>query len=261
MKCVILCGGRGIIDVESRQRIPKACLQVGEKPLIWHVMKIFATFGFDEFVLALGEGGELIRRFFLHQNLYSQDVELSGGDRRITYLTTSPEATWKIKCIDTGLNAQTGSRVARCRRYLDDGPFFVTYSDCLANVNIMDLIAFHRKQGKTLTVTGVQPGSRFGTFYVKDDTVSGYSLETKLSGVGGFLNGGFMIMEPKVFDYLEVFNECTLEKEVFSQLARESNLAVYPHTGYWQAVDTERDLQTVASLYLGNIRPWLPTLP
>jgi len=159
--------------------------------------------------------------------------------------------------VDTGLNANTGSRIARCRRHMDKGDFFVSYSDCLCNVDLSALVATHRNCGKTITVTGVQPSSRFGTFSIIDDAVSSYTMETKLTSVGGFLNGGYMVMSQSIFKHLELFSECNLEREVFSKLAAMRQVGIYPHSGYWQAIDTERDLQQVNQLYIDNKRPWL----
>jgi glucose-1-phosphate cytidylyltransferase len=257
MNVVILCGGRGVIDPETRQRIPKALMQVGGRPLIWHVMKIFAAAGHEDFVLALGEGGDAIRRHFLHQHLEGRDLLLHSGSSKVEYLSRSNEENWRIKCIDTGLNAQTGSRIARCRRHLEGQRFFLTYSDCLCSVDLAALAQAHERSGKLLTVTGVQPTTRFGTFSVNGGQVVGYNLESKLTGIGGYLNGGFMVMEPGIFDHLELVNECTLEREVFAKLVALQQAAVFPHDGYWQAVDTERDLQTVSRLYTENQRPWL----
>ena len=257
MKVIILCGGRGIIDPDTRQRIPKGMLQMGGKPLLWHVMKIFATAGFTDFVLALGEGGEAIRRYFYYQHIDSRDIEIAGSSGEISYLTNSPEENWRIKCVDTGINAATGSRIARCRRYVDGETFLVGYSDCLCSVNLRALIADHGRGEKLVTVTGVQPSSRFGTFMLQDDGVVGYTADSRLIGRGGFLNGGFMVMNPGIFSHVDVFNECNLEREVFTRLATERKVGVFAHDGYWQAIDTERDIQSVHRLLLENRRPWL----
>ena len=257
MKCVILCGGRGIIDPETRQRIPKALMQVGGRPLIWHIMKTFAAAGHTDFILALGEGGDAIRRSFLNNHIESRDIELVGGSSDIRYLTPADEESWTIKCVDTGQNAQTGSRIARCRRYLESEQFFVTYSDCLCNVDLGALCMAHQKNGNVITVTGVQPPSRFGTFIVSEESVTGYSLEAKLTGIGGYLNGGYMVTDERVFDYLQVFSECNLERDVLPAMLADQAIGLFPHDGYWQAVDTERELELVTRLHLENQRPWL----
>lgn len=246
-----------MIDPETRQRIPKALVQVGGRPLVWHVMKTFAAAGFTEFILALGEGGDAIRRHFFYQHLEGRDLKIDSGSNRIEYLTRSGEENWQIKMVDTGLNANTGSRIARCRRYVENQDFFVTYSDCLCNVDLAGLASTHKASDKVVTVTGVQPSSRFGTFSMSGEEVAGYTIDTKLTGVGGYLNGGYMVMAPKIFENLDVFSECNLEREVFAKLASKRQVGVFPHGGYWQAVDTERDLQLVTQLYLENKRPWL----
>lgn len=257
MKCVILCGGRGVIDSETRQRIPKALMQVGGRPLIWHVMKTFATAGHTDFILALGEGGEAIRRAFVYNHIEGRDIQLKVGSGEIRYLSTADDESWTITCVDTGLNAQTGSRIARCRRYLGAEPFFLTYSDCLCNVDLEALFTYHQKNGNVMTVTGVRPPSRFGTFTLAGTDLSGYSLDAKLTGIGGYINGGYMIADERVFDYLQVFSECNLERDVFPAMLPDQAIGLFPHDGYWQSVDTERELELVNRLHLENQRPWL----
>ena len=257
MKVIILCGGRGLIDPDTRQRIPKALIQVGGRPLVWHVMKTFAMAGFDEFILALGEGGDAIRRYFFYHHLEGRDIELDSGSGKVTYQSRNSDENWRIKMIDTGLNASTGSRIARCRRYVENETFFVTYSDCLGNVDLSRLSQQHRTSGKIVTVAGVQPSSRFGTFTLEGKEITGYTVDTKLSGTGGYVNGGYMMMEPEIFSHLDVFSECNLEREVFTKLSKLRQVGVFHHDGFWQAVDTERDLNLVTQLYLDNKRPWL----
>ena len=261
MKTLLLCGGRGAFDYESRIRIPKGMATLGDRPILWHIMKSFSTYGHNEFVLALGEGGQYIRNYFLEYGSQLQDIEVTLATSAVETLNHLPEEDWNIKLIDTGRQAQTGSRIARCRRYVEDETFFISYSDCLCNVNLASLLAYHRSQGKIITVTGVQPPTRFGIFFTKDDQVISYSSTTNLVGKNGFINGGYMVAEPSLFELLDPFNECTLENEVFKQLADDGQVAVYPHDGYWQAVDTERDMLMLNELYQANKRPWLPDAP
>ena len=256
---LILCGGRGVVDAERRCRIPKGMLLIGNRPVLWHVMKTFSIYGYNEFVLALGEGGEEIRDYFLNYRLYSGDIEVVLTRQKSEILNCVATENWNIKMVDTGFGAQTGSRIARSRRYLHGERIFVTYSDCLCSVNLEQLLSFHERQGKLATVTGVQPASRFGTFFCDDEQVTRYSLETKMAGIGGYVNGGFMVLEPGVFDFIETFNECSLEREVFEKLATEKKVAVYPHAGFWQAVDTERDVALLNHQFNHNQRPWLPS--
>lgn len=259
MKVLILCGGRGVVDAERRCRIPKGMLLVGNRPVLWHVMKTFSIYGHNEFVLALGEGGEEIRDYFLNYRLYSGDVEVALTGQTSEVLDCVATENWNIKMVDTGIGAQTGSRIARCRRYLDNELFLVSYSDCLCSVNLEQLLRFHQQHGKPLTVTGVQPTSRFGTFFCEEGQVTRYSLETKMTGIGGYVNGGFMVFDPSVFDFIETFSECSLEREVFERLAAAKKVAVCPHNGFWQAVDTERDVALLTQQYNQNQRPWLPS--
>ncbi len=246
-----------MIDPETRQRIPKALMRIGDRPVIWHVMKTFATAGHHDFILALGEGGDAIRRYFFNQHLNDGDVEFQIGSGRVEYLTPAPDCHWTVKCVDTGLHAQTGSRIARCLRYVEGEVFLTSYSDCLCDVSLKKLVAHHQSSGKVLTVTGVQPSSRFGMFVLQPDGSLSYTQDTKLGGNNTYINGGFMVMSPEIFEHLNVFNECNLEQDTFSKLSACSKMGIYPHDGYWQAIDTERDIQLVTQLYLENKRPWL----
>jgi glucose-1-phosphate cytidylyltransferase len=258
MRVLLLCGGRGLIDWENRRRIPKGMARIGERPLLWHVMSTFAAFGHRDFVLALGDGGEIIRRFFLGYDKQWRDIEVSLAGGSVEYLDRINEEDWRVQLIDTGREASAGARIARCRRYLGDEPFLLSYSDCLCNVDLTALVAFHCARGKVLTITGVRPPFRFGTFLVEEGQVISYSLEARLAGVGGHINGGYMVAEPELFRYVEPLNECNLEVEVFSRLAREGKVAIYAHDGYWQPIDGERDLLMLNEQYARNSRPWLP---
>lgn len=261
MKVLLLCGGRGIIDPETRLRIPKGMALLGDRPVIWHIMKTFSAYGHNEFVLALGEGGQYIRNYFLNYRSQLQDIEVSIANGSVESLSRIPEENWRIKLVDTGRNAQTGSRIARCRRYIEDESFFISYSDCLCNVNMLNLLSFHRSQGKTITVTGVQPLSRFGTFFIENNQVTDYSQTSKLVGSKGCITGGYMVAEPSILEFLNPYSECNLESQVFSQIAKDGKVAIYLHEGYWQAIDTERDLLLLNEFYKNNQRPWLPEPP
>ncbi len=258
MRTVLLCGGRGMIDPETRNRMPKGMVKVGDRPLLWHVMNTFATHGHRDFVLALGEGSEHIRNYFLTYGSSWRDIEVSLATRAVKYLDRVDEENWSVKLIDTGIGARTGSRLARCAEYVRGEPFMLTYSDCLCNVNINALIEFHRAQGKVATITAVRPPFRFGTFHVKDGRIEGYSMQATLVSQGGYINGGYMVFEPRIFDYIDPFSECVLEAEVFGRLAQESQVAIFQHDGYWQPVDSERDVLGLNEQYRKNMRPWLP---
>jgi glucose-1-phosphate cytidylyltransferase len=255
MKCLILCGGRGVIDPISRHRIPKSLLKVGNRPLVWHVMKLFSSYGYTEFVLALGDGGDQIRQYFMNSFELLHDIEVNIADNNVTSLNKIPEENWTVKLIDTGISASTGARISRCERYLKHEPFFITYSDVLADVNINNLLEFHKNSGKTLTVTGVNPPSRFGTFYLKDEL--SYDPRARLEMHMSRINGGFMVANENIFEKLSPISECNLETEVFNTLVVEKQIGVWKHDGFWQNVDTERDVEYLQSLYEVNKRPWL----
>ncbi len=259
MNVLLLCGGRGIIDPESRRRIAKGMVMIGDRPALWHVMKSFATYGHKNFILALGEGGHDIRCYFLQYHLHSHDIQVDLANPAPKQLNSTQEEDWTVKFVDTGLDAQTGGRIVRCARYIDDPNFLVSYSDCLCNVNINAVIDYHTQSRAVLTVTGVRPPSRFGTFVLENRKVTGYSLDARLSGMGGYVNGGFMVASKQLLNYLEPYNESNLERDTFARLVSEGNVAVYPHDGYWQSIDTERDIQLLNHLYSANQRPWLPS--
>lgn len=256
MKCLILCGGRGIVDPITRNRIPKSLLKIGNRPLIWHVMKLFSSYGVTEFVLALGQGGEQIREYFMNSFELLHDIEINIANNDITSLNKIPEENWKIKLIDTGISANTGARIARCERYLKFEPFFIAYSDVLANVKIDELVEFHKTNKKTLTITGVNPPSRFGTFYEKENGLS-YNAHARLEMHQSRINGGFMVANDNIFEKLSPISECNLENEVFNTLIEENQISLWKHDDFWQNIDTERDIEYIQHLYDSNKRPWL----
>jgi len=256
MKCLILCGGRGVIDPSSKNRIPKALLKVGNRPLVWHVMKLFSSYGFTDFVLALGQGSEEIKQYFMNSFELLHDIEVNISNNNVRSLNKIPEENWTIKLIDTGNSASTGARISRCERYLKHEPFFITYSDVLADVNISNLLEHHQKNNKMLTVTGVYPPSRFGTFYNKINELT-YDAKAKIEMHKSRINGGFMVANYNIFSKLSPISECNLEAEIFETLIAEKQISLFEHDGFWQNVDTERDVEFLQSSYEINKRPWL----
>lgn len=257
MKCLILCGGRGVIDPVTRHRIPKCLLTVGNRPLIWHVMKLFSSYGYTEFVLALGQGGDEIKKYFMNAFELLHDIEINIANNDVKSLNKIPEENWSVKLVDTGISASTGARIARCERYLKHEPFFITYSDVLADVNIHELLKHHEESKKLLTVTGVNPPSRFGTFYMQNQDGLSYDAHAKIDMHHSRINGGFMAASEKIFSKLSPINECNLETEVFNALIEEKQVSLWKHDGFWQNVDTERDIDYLQRLYEINKRPWL----
>ncbi|MDB4926307.1 hypothetical protein [Mucilaginibacter sp.] len=257
MKVVLLCGGRGVIDSDTRLRIPKCLIKIGNRPLIWHVMKLFASFGHTEFILSLGFGGDQIRNYFLNAFEYLHDVEVSIKNREVSVLNKIPEEDWTIKLLDTGLTAHTGARVARCQRYLNYEPFFISYSDILSDVNINMLLKEHNEHDKLFTITGVNTPSRFGTFYFEGNSIVNYNPQAKLDMGSAKINGGFMVAKYDIFKILSPVNECDLETETFDKLLSQDQMHMYKHDGFWQNVDTERDVIYLQHQYDLNKRPWL----
>ncbi len=256
MKCLILCGGRGMVDPITKNRMPKALLKVGNRPLVWHVMKLFSSYGFTDFVLALGQGSEEIKQYFINSFELLHDVEINICDNNARSLNKIPEENWTVKLIDTGNSASTGARISRCERYLKHEPFFITYSDVLADVNISKLLEYHKKNNKILTVTGVYPPSRFGTFYIKNNDLT-YDAKAKIEMHQARINGGFMVADNTIFSKLSPISECNLETEIFESLIDDKQISLFEHDGFWQNVDTERDTEFLQSSYEINKRPWL----
>ena len=257
MKIIILCGGKGIRLDDSQEFIPKAMVNIGHRPLLWHVMKIYAQYGFNEFVLALGSGGKQIRDYFIHYDDNINDLTLNLGESKIIYNTKHNEEDWKITFVKTGVDSNTGSRLFRCQKYLEGDDFLLTYSDCLADIDIKKLVDFHKKHKKVATVSGVIPPYRYGKFMKEENEVTEYTDISRLKSQDGWVNGGFMVFTPKIFDYLTPYNECALEKEVFKQLVKDKEIKIFEHSGSWQCLDNQREYEFLKKLTEKNSEFWL----
>jgi glucose-1-phosphate cytidylyltransferase len=255
MKVVILCGGQGTRLREETEYKPKPMVQVGDRPLLWHIMKGYAYYGHTEFVLCLGYRGELIKEYFLNYEAMQSDCTVTlGRDARVQTNGSHAEDGWKITLAATGLNALTGARVKRIQRYIGNEQFLLTYGDGMADVDIGALLAFHKHHGKIGTVTGVRAPGRFGELKIDGDHVCSFVEKPVVSG--GFINGGFFAFEPAVFDYLADRDSCILEREPLERLADDGQLAVFKHDGFWQCVDTYRDFTLVNDLWARGSPPW-----
>ena len=258
MKVVILCGGEGIRLRNQLDYTPKGLVHIDNKPLLWHIMKRYSLFGFNEFILALGKHGHKIRNYFLNYSFYTNDVGFTLSDsHKLNYYNAHQEENWKIILANTGDEEHTGARIFRCQKYIDTGDFMVAYSDCLSDVNIKELLKYHNKTGKIATVTGVKPPFRYGEFIMKKNIVVDFSPISKLTAMSGFVNGGFMVLNKKIFTYLNSYNECTLENEVFKELAKKRSLEVYKHDKFWQCLDNDREYEYLKKLCEENKRYWL----
>jgi glucose-1-phosphate cytidylyltransferase len=252
VKVVILAGGKGTRIAEETVTRPKPMVEIGGQPILWHIMSIYAAQGLNDFVVACGYRGELIKEYFASFFLHHSDftINLKDGTRD---MLSAGAPDWRVSVIDTGLDTMTGGRVRRLKPLLDDGTFMVTYGDGLGAVDMQALLAFHRSHGKLATVTAVRPPARFGGLTLEDGLVREFS-EKPQSGEG-WINGGFFVFEPGVFDLLRD-DSTVLEREPLEQLARRGQLAGFRHEGFWQPMDTVRERQLLESLWHSGGAPW-----
>jgi len=252
MKTVLLAGGRGTRIAEESETKPKPMIEIGGKPILWHIMKGYAGHGNKDFIIACGYKAELIKHYFLNFNLFHNDyrVNLKHGERQ---LLNASDTDWDVSVIDTGLDTLTGGRLLRLRPWLSDGTFMLTYGDGVSDVDITALLAFHRKHGKVATITAVRPPARFGALDIQDGQVKRFA--EKPITESGWINGGFLVFEPKIFDYLEG-DHSTLEREPLEKLVHDGQLAAFQHEGFWQPMDTLRDKQALELLWSEGRAPW-----
>jgi glucose-1-phosphate cytidylyltransferase len=252
VKAVILAGGFGSRLSEETALRPKPMVEIGGKPMLWHIMKIYAAHGIDDFVICLGYKGYLIKEYFANYYLHTCDVsfDLAKGDMEVHRSTTEP---WHVTLVDTGDETMTGGRLKRVLPYLGEEDFCFTYGDGVADVNIATLIDFHRKQGRRATVTAVQPPGRFGAQDIEGESVR--EFEEKPRGDGGWTNGGFFVLSPEIERYIGG-DDTVWEQEPMRALAREGQLASYRHEGFWQAMDTLRDRNHLEQLWSSGEAPW-----
>ena len=253
MKAVILAGGRGTRIAEESEHRPKPMVEVGGRPLLWHIMKSYAHHGITEFVVCLGYKGYVIKEFFInyYRHMADLEIDLADGSHRIL---GSQSENWKITLVDTGLDTMTGGRLKRVRHLLGDETFCMTYGDGLSDIDIGAELSFHARIGRLATVAAVQPPGRFGVLGLdRDGAVTRF--EEKPSDENGWINGGFFVLEPGVFDYID--NDATSwEREPLSRLASDGQLAAFTHRGYWQPCDTLRDKHELEALWSTGRAPW-----
>jgi glucose-1-phosphate cytidylyltransferase len=252
MKTVILAGGLGTRLAEETSLRPKPMVEVGGKPLLWHIMNIFAAHGHRDFLVAAGYKGEVIKEYFRNYFFHNSDlvVDLASGKSTVV---NSDSPNWTVGIYDTGLNTLTGGRARRLKPYLDDGTFLLTYGDGLGDVDITRLVEFHRSHGAAATVTIVRPPARFGSVILDGDLVTEFS--EKAPTREGWINGGFFVFEPKVLEYIGS-DEDSLEAVVLERLVSDHQLRAFRHEGFWQPVDTLREKMTLESLWQSGNAPW-----
>jgi len=252
MKVVILAGGFGTRLSEYTESIPKPMVSVGGRPILWHIMKTYASFGHKDFYLALGYKAEVIKEYFLHYRTLNADfsVDLANGE---VQSHQTDKVDWKVTLVQTGLDSMTGGRVKRMQPYIGNEPFLLTYGDGVANIDIDALVAFHKQHGKMVTVSAVHPGARFGELEMEGDQVS--SFQEKPQTTQGWINGGYFVIEPEFFDLIEG-DKTILEKTPLEKAAEMGELMAYRHNGFWQCMDTKRDRDTLEEMWQSGNPPW-----
>ncbi len=252
MKAVILAGGLGTRISEESHLKPKPMIEIGGKPILWHIMKMYSVHGINDFIVCCGYKGYIIKEYFANYFLHMSDVTFDMADNKMQVHQASAES-WRVTLVDTGDDSQTGGRLKRVASYLDSGPFCFTYGDGVSNVDVRATIELHKREKTLAVVSAVQPAGRFGILNLDRSRV--VSFEEKPRGDGNWTNGGFFVLSPKVLDYI-VSDATSWEAEVLPRLARDGQLAAHAHTGFWQPMDTMRDKYYLEDLWSSGKAPW-----
>ena len=254
MKVIILAGGYGTRLSEETAVKPKPMVEIGGEPILWHIMKIYSAYGINDFIICLGYKGYVIKEYFATYLLHMSDVtfDLRNNNMKVHQNGTEP---WKVTLVDTGEKTMTGGRLKRVKDYIGDETFCLTYGDGVSDVNMRELIDFHREQKTLMTLTAVQPPGRYGAISLKEDQNKIFSFREKPDGDGAWINGGFFVLEPGVIDYISD-DMTVLEQEPLKKLAHEGMLGAYKHNGYWQSMDSLRDKMVLEELWNSGQHPW-----
>lgn len=254
MKVVILAGGQGTRISEESHLKPKPMIEVGDAPILWHIMKYYSSYGFNEFIICCGYKGYVIKEYFADYYLHRSDVTFDFANNNEMIIHNNVAEPWKVTVVDTGLHTMTGGRLKRIQKYVGDQTFMMTYGDGVSDIDLDALLEFHRVHKKAATLTAIQPGGRFGVLDIDDnETVRQFSEKAKEDG--GWINAGFMVLEPEVFDYIEG-DDTFFEKEPLENLALDGKLAAYRHEGFWKCMDTMRDKGMLDELWNSGQAPW-----
>lgn len=253
IKVVILCGGRGTRLKEETEFKPKPLLTIGDKPILWHIMKTYSHYGYKDFILCLGYKGDMIKKYFLDYEWMNNDFTLNLGNKKNNLNHhTQIEEDWNITFANTGENTQTGGRIKKIEKYINEDNFMVTYGDGVSNVNINKLLEFHKKEGKIGTITGVHPSSKYGNLSINQDNIINEFKEKPL--LKDTINGGFFVFKKEMFNYIK--GDCMLEKEPFEQMVREKQLVLFKHEDFWHCMDTYKDFEDLNKMENDKITPW-----
>lgn len=255
MKVVILAGGLGTRISEESHLKPKPMIEIGDAPILWHIMKYYSSFGYNEFVICCGYKGYVIKEYFADYYLHRSDVTFDFSNNNNMIIHNNVAEPWKVTVVDTGLNAQTGCRIKRVQKYIGNEPFMLTYGDGVSDVDLNELVKTHKNSGKKLTMTAIQPGGRFGVLDIDEElTIKKFTEKSKEDG--GWINGGFMVVEPEVFDFLEDDENLVFERKPLEELAKNGMLGAYKHNGFWKCMDTLRDKEALEYFWNINQAPW-----
>lgn len=254
MKAVILAGGFGTRISEESHLKPKPMIEIGGKPILWHIMKEYSKYGINDFIICCGYKQEKIKEYFKDYYLYASDVTFDMKNNKMDIHNNYSEP-WSVTLIDTGLNTMTGGRIKRIQEYIGNETFMLTYGDGVCDIDIDKLLKYHKKQGKIATITAVQPGGKFGALKINNDSIIESFVE-KSKADGGWINGGYMVLEPEVFNYIEG-DSTVFEKGPLETLAKEGNLVAYKYDGFWQCMDTLKDKNYLEELIASGEAPWM----
>lgn len=252
MKAVILAGGLGSRISEESHLRPKPMIEIGGKPILWHIMKMYSQYGINDFVICLGYKGYMIKEYFSNYFLHMSDVTFNMLDNNMEILQKYAEP-WKVTLVDTGENTMTGGRLRRVQKYVENETFCFTYGDGVSNINIAELVAHHKKSGRQATVTAIQPPGRYGALNIDNGSV--HNFQEKPAGDGAWINGGFFVLEPSVFEYVDA-DDTVWEQQPLQCLAARGQLSAYQHAGFWQAMDTLREKNLLEELWASGKAPW-----
>lgn len=254
MKVLLLAGGFGTRLSEETDIRPKPMVEIGGKPILWHIMKIYSSYGFNDFVVLLGYKGYYIKEYFANYFLHQSDITIDLKNNQMEILNNSSEP-WKVTLIDTGVNSMTGARIKKAQKFVPNEPFMLTYGDGVSDVNIEELLRFHRTHGKILTMMSSQPAGRFGALNIDSNGLVSKFLE-KPKGDGNWVNAGFFICEPQVFDYIDDDETIVFEQEPLQKLAEEGEIFTYQHQGFWKPMDSLKDKNDLNHLWDQGMAPW-----
>ena len=256
MKIVILAGGMGTRISEESDIRPKPMVEIGGYPILWHIMKYYSSYGYNDFIICCGYKGHVIKEYFADYYLYNSDITFDFSDNNKMIIHNNVAEPWKVTLVDTGLHTQTGGRIKKIQKYIGKETFMLTYGDGVSDVDLNALVNFHQNQNKILTMTVIQPGGKFGVVELESNGLVN-SFEEKGKGVGGWINAGFMVAEPLVFDILDEKEDLIFEREPLEELCRKKELCAYRHFGFWQCMDTLRDQRLLDGMIKNNQAPWV----